>query len=337
MKSIILAALVSLIFFTPCNAQSLYKVEVLQVGNLVAFDDLYNGLVMELEQNGLKRGETLQINRTVIDADAEAGLWERVKILFRIKSTAGEIIDKGPDLIVTIGTPATKYSKDKIVKAGIPLVFTSVAIPELVGCVSKTQAGPGFTGITIYMDPSDVLRIAQLGLPGMKKIGIIHSDDDNAIAYTEESKTKASQLGLEVVSRQVKMSDSPGAAAQELINEGIDAFFVPIDSYYGIRDFGPTRDILDLSFQHKIPAISSITGNIRGALLYIAPDFRVIGKLTAGHVAKILKDNAKPESIPVSREENLNVIVDLDASKKMGVELPLQVLQIAKSIEDVIR
>lgn len=238
---------------------------------------------------------------------------------------------------MTIGTPATKYSKDKIVKAGIPLVFSAVAIPELVGCVSKNQAGPGFTGITIYMDPSDVLRIAQLGLPNMKKIGIIHSDDDNAVAYTEEAKAKASQLGLEVVSRQVKMSDSPGSAAQELINEKIDAFFVPIDSYYGIRDFGPTREILKISFENKVPAISSITGNIRGALLYIAPDFQVIGELTGGHVTKILKEKVPPESIPVGSEENLNVIVDLNASNKLGIKLPLQVLQIAKSIDDVIR
>ena len=337
MKRIILAVLVSIIFFSPCYAQTLYKVEVLQVGNLAAFDDLYDGLVMELEKNGLTRGKNLRINRTVIDADAEAGLWEKVKILFRIKSTAGDIIDKRPDLIVTIGTPATKHSKDKIIKAGIPLVFSSVAIPELVGCVSKTQAGPGFNGITIYMDPSDLLRIAQLGLPNIKKIGIIHSDDDNAVAYTEEAKIKAAKLGLEVVSRQVKMSESPAAAYRELIDEGIDVFFAPIDTYYGIRDFGPTREILDLSFEHKVPVISSVTGNIRGALLYIAPDFLVIGKLTSGHIIKILKDKAKPESIPVAREENLNVIVDLEASKKLGIELPLQVLQVAKSIEDVIR
>ncbi|MBN2297273.1 MAG: hypothetical protein JXM72_01695 [Deltaproteobacteria bacterium] len=336
MNRIILAVLISIVFFTPCYGQTPYKVEVLQVGNLAAFDDLYEEMVRELERNGLARGTSLQINRTVIDADAEAGLWEKVKILFRIKSAAGEIIDKRPDLVVTIGTPATKYSKDKIIKAGIPLVFTSVAIPELVGCVSKTQAGQGFTGITIYMDPTDVLRIAMLGLPNLKKIGIIHSDDDNAVAYTEESKTKASQLGLQVVSRQVKMSESPTAAAKELIDEGIGAFFVPIDSYYGIRDFGPTKEILDISFEYKVPAISSITGNIRGALLYIAPDFLVIGKLTSGHILKILKDKAKPESIPVGREENLNVIVDLEASKKLGIELPLQVLQVAKSIEDVL-
>jgi len=336
MKKIVLAVLVSIVFLAPCYAQTTYKVEVLQAGNIVAFDDLYDAMVKELDNNGLSRGKTLQINRTVIDADAEAGLWEKVKILFRIKNSAGEIIDKRPDLVVTVGTPATKHSKDKIIKAGIPLVFTSVAIPELVGCASKTQAGPGFTGITIYMDPTDVLRIAMLGLPNVKKIGIIHSDDDNAVAYTEESKAKAAQLGLQMISRQVKMSESPTAAAKELIDEGIGAFFVPIDSYYGIRDFGPTKEILDISFEYNVPAISSITGNIRGALLYIAPDFRVIGKLTGDHVTKILKDKVKPENLPVARDENLNVIVDLESSKKLGIDLPIQILQVAKSIEDVI-
>lgn len=333
MKKLCIATLMCFVFFGTCYAQSSCHVEVLQVGNLEAFDDLYSSLVKRLEANGL---EQVRVNRTVIDADAEAGLWEKVKILYRIKHVTGDIIDKKPDLVVTIGTPATKYSKDKIISAGIPLVFSAVAIPELVGCATKTKAGRGFTGTTIYMDPSDIMQIMLLGLPNIKKIGIVHSDDENAIAYSEEARSKASQLGLEVITRQVKISESPENAAMELVNGGIDAFFAPIDSYYGLRDFGPTKKILELSFEHKIPAISSITGNIRGAILYIAPDFRVIGELTGDQVLKILKDKTDPESIPVNREKNLNVVVDLAALKKMGIELPLEVLQIARSIEDTI-
>ena len=39
-----------------------------------------------------------------------------------------------------------------------------------------------------------------------------------------------------------------------------------------------------------------------------------------------------PGDIPVIRQQSLNIIVDLDASKKLGIVLPFQILQLAKTI-----
>lgn len=332
MKQILLGVLSVIILASPCRAETVYSVEILQVGNLLSFDQLCQSTVKGLEKHGFVEGKNLRVRRTVIDADAEAGLWEKVKILMKIKNAAGDIVSRKPDLVVTIGTPATQHSKDKILKAGIPLVFSGVAIPELVGCASKTKAGQGFTGVTIYMDPLDVIRISQLALPNMKKLGIIYSDDDNAIAYSEETAKKAPQLGIEVILKQISMSSSIAPAATELVSQGIDAFFIPIDKYYGIRNFKEAEDIARISYKNKVPCISSISGDTKGSLLYIAPDFHVIGDLTSNQVARILKDKTAPGDIPVIRQENLNIIVDLDASKKLGIELPLQILQLAKTI-----
>ncbi len=331
MKRMLLCMFSLLIMFGPCRAE-VYTVEVLQVGNLLAFDHLYQGTVKGFEKHGLVEGKNLTIRRTVIDADAEAGLWEKVKILIKIKGAAGDIVSRKPDVVITVGTPATKYAKDRFLKAGIPLVFTGVAIPELVGCPSKTKPAKGLTGVTIYMDPLDVIRISQLALPSMKKIGIIHSDDENAVAYTEETAAKAPQLGVQVISKQVGMGDSIVPAIEEMIAQKIDAFFIPIDKYYGLRDFREAIDLGRMSHESKIPCVSSITGEIKGSLLYIAPEFRVIGDLTSDQVARILNDKLKPEDVPIIRQENLTIIVDLDAAKKLGIDLPLQILQIAKAI-----
>ena len=87
-----------------------------------------------------------------------------------------------------------------------------------------------------------------------------------------------------------------------------------------------------MSHENMIPCISSITGDIKGSLLYIAPEFRTIGDLTSDQTARILNDKLKPEDIPIIRQENLIIIVDLDAAKKLGIDLPLQILQLAKTI-----
>jgi len=334
-KKTIYLVLVFLFCALPCQGAG-YRIEILQVGNVDAFDMAVAAIKAELAKNGLVEGQNLSINRTVIDADAEAGLWEKAKIFLKIKSNASRIADAKPDLVITVGTPATKYSKDKIIAAGIPLLFTGVAIPELVGCRSKTQAGPGFSGATIYMDPKDVLQLAKLALPNLKVMGVIHSDDENAVAYVQEAKAKAAQLGITIHAKQVNKSDKLTPAANELVAKGIDAFFIPIDVYYALRDYEPTKELRAFTHTKKIPGIASVIGGhkgSRGAVLYIAPDFRVIGGLSGKQAVKILKEGVKPETLPVARQEKLDIHIDLVELKALDLQLPMQVLQLAKPLD----
>ncbi|HPA85366.1 MAG TPA: ABC transporter substrate binding protein, partial [Deltaproteobacteria bacterium] len=163
--------------------QKTFTIEVLQVTNVEPFERVYQGFMQELSAAGLVEGQNLKVNRRIIDFDVEkGGLWKKVGVLFEIKSTASKIVEARPDLVLTVGTPATKYAKDKIVAAGIPLVFTAVAIPEAAGCKSLTVAGPGFTGATLYLDMADALKIARLAFPDIKTVGIVHTDDDNTLA-----------------------------------------------------------------------------------------------------------------------------------------------------------
>lgn len=335
MKKTIYLVLVFLFCALPCQGAG-YRIEILQVGNVDAFDMAVAAIKAELAKNGLVEGQNLSINRTVIDADAEAGLWEKAKIFLKIKSNASRIADAKPDLVITVGTPATKYSKDKIIAAGIPLLFTGVAIPELVGCRSKTQAGPGFSGATIYMDPKDVLQLAKLALPNLKVMGVIHSDDENAVAYVQEAKAKAAQLGITIHAKQVNKSDKLTPAANELVSKGIDAFFIPIDVYYALRDYEPTKELRAFTHTKKIPGIASVIGGhkgSRGAVLYIAPDFRVVGGLSGKQAVKILKEGVKPETLPVARQEKLDIHIDLVELKALDLQLPMQVLQLAKPLD----
>lgn len=312
-----------------------YRIEVLQVGNVDAFDTAINSMKAELAKNGLIEGQNLNIKRTVIDADAEAGTWERVKILLRIRTSTAKIVEAKPDLVVTVGTPATKYSKEKIIAAGIPLLFTCVAIPELVGCKSKHEAGPGFSGATLYMDPTDVLQMTRLAFPNLKTLGAIHSDDENAVGYVAEAKGKALKMGITMYARQVNKSAQITPVANELLDKGIEAFFVPIDVYYALRNYEPTRDLAAISHKTKAPVISSVLGGAkgsRGGLLYIAPDFRVVGTLSGKQATRVLKEGVKPETLPVARQEKLDIIIDLVELKSLGITLPMQLLQLAKPL-----
>ncbi|MEN6473135.1 MAG: ABC transporter substrate binding protein [Syntrophaceae bacterium] len=331
------ACLIATLFFIcslPCWGMN-YHLEILQVGNLESFDMAVASMKAELAQNGLVEGRNLKINRTIIEASVNASAWEKAKIFLKIGSNASRIAKAKPDLVVTVGTPATKYSKDKIIAAGIPLVFTGVAIPELVGCRSKTQAGPGFTGTTIYLEPLDVLQTLKLAFPRLKTLGIIYSDDENAALYVEDIKRSCARLGIAVYAKQVKQSEKITPVAVDLKAKGIDAFYMPLDSYYTLRDYEPIRELRALAYQKKIPVIGSVIGgptHSRGAILFIASDFKTVGGLTGKQVVKILKDGIKPEAIAIARQEKLEVFIDRGELKAQGLSLSPQILEIAQPL-----
>jgi putative ABC transport system substrate-binding protein len=325
---------VLVIFSIPClAAEKTYRIEVLQVTAIEPFKNAYNGFVKELEKNGIVKGQNLTINRTIIDFDVEkSGLWKKIGLLLRIRSEASRIAAEKPDLVLTIGTPATKYGKDKIIAAGIPVVFTAVAIPTAAGCKSVTEAGPGFTGATLWMDMNGVVKIMRLAFPKAKSIGVIHSEDDNAVAQVEELKKSAPSAGFTVLSRQIDKNAHITSVAQEL-NKQIDLSVIPLDTYYAMRNNEASKELRDLNTTMKIPGVVLAYVKVPGGVLYIGSDFANIGALSGRHAAKILKEGVKPETLPVMRQEDLGIMVDTKEMKALGVELPMGILQLAKSVE----
>jgi len=310
------------------------KIQVLQVTNIEPFQKSYLGFLHELERNGYVLGKNLEIRRKIIGFDMEkSNMWSKIGVLMQLKSETMKIVDEKPDLVLTIGTPATKYTRDKITSAGIPLVFSSVAIPTAAGCRSMTQGGPGCTGATLYMSMKDALKIVKLAFPQLKTIGIIHSDDENGIAHTEEAKKMAISFGMTVISREVNKNSKITPLLEELQQKGVEAFAVPLDTYYGLRNYEACHEMEKFSTETKIPIFSFALMKVPGAILYVGSDFGEIGTLAGHQAALILKGEAKPDTLPILRQEDLKIMVDVKQMKALNWQLPMDILQIAQSVE----
>jgi putative ABC transport system substrate-binding protein len=327
MKTLNVLPVLVLLLASPCSG---YHVEVLQVSNIGAFDDAYEGFVQELANNGVVEGGNLTVNRQVIDADADANLWKKMSILLKIKSAASRIVDAKPDLVLTISTPATKYAMEKIRGAGIPLVFCCVANPPVVGCPSVSQPAPGITGATLYQDPLNFLVLSQMVKPGLRNLGMIYSDDDNAVAFNTEMTRKASRLGITVLSREVEKSADLTPVALELVEAGAECFAIPLDAYYGLRNQEHGKELFAVADQHNIPVFAFVNYDEKGALFYAGPDFRHIGILSGRQATAILKDGRMPEELPILKQEELQVYVDKGIARRLGIELSQELLKVAK-------
>lgn len=316
------------------SQEKTYKIEVLQITDLISFQIAYDGFLTELQRNGLVLGKNLFIKRTIIDFDIRnPSLWKKMKALVRIRSEASRIAEEKPDLVLTVGTPVTRYAKDKIISAGIPVVFTAVAFPEQAGSKSLTEAGPGFTGATSYMKMSEAVRIIRLALPSVKKVGIVHSDSSGVASHMEEALEEGRTYGFDFLISEADMNDPITPYLQDLQASGVQAFAVPPDPYYTINDYETAGELGSFSKSARIPILSLVIVRFPGAVLYVGTDFELIGAFSGRQAVKILTQGVKPESLPILRQQDLTVLVDQNLAKAYGLKLSTEILRIAKPIE----
>jgi putative tryptophan/tyrosine transport system substrate-binding protein len=124
--------------------------------------------------------------------------------------------------------------------------------------------------------------------------------------------------------------------SQELLKEGIDAFLVPVDTYYGLRNFEPLIDLTQMSLSTKVPIVSSVMSgsHVPGVVLFVAPDFFIVGALAGENAVKILKDGVKPESLPVKRQLELKPMINFEIAQKIGLEIPSVLIQVVKDFNE---
>jgi putative ABC transport system substrate-binding protein len=312
------------------DEQRAYKIEVLQVTDIEPYQQSLDGFLKTLQDSGFTAGENLSVHRTKIDFDVErGGFWDKVGVVLRIREEARRIALAKPDLVLTIGTPATRYARGLLDDARIPVVFTAVANPVDAGCESLTDAGPGATGATLYTDMRESLKIVKQIFPSLQRIGMVHTDDDNGIAHVAATKATAQELGLSVDSREVNKREPIVPALKQLYAGGAGAqmFAVPLDTYYGLRNYEPAKDLGDFGTEYRLPVVSFALVRVPGAMLYVGADFQAVGQLAGQQAAKILKRHVRPDILPILRQEKPTVLVDPERTAALKVSLPPQLLQ----------
>lgn len=315
---------------TSMDAPKSYKIEVLQVTDIAPYQESLNGFLKTLREAGIVQGENLVVNRVKIDFDIEnGGFWDRMSLLRRIKDEAERITISRPDLVLTIGTPATKYARRAFEIARIPAVFTAVANPMDAGASSLVDGGLGMTGSTLHVEMTDSLKIVRDIFPTVTRIGMVHTDDDNGVNHVEAVRASAEKFGVAVTSKQVNKQDNIVPALKEMYidGKGVQMFGVPLDTYYGMRNYEPTRDLSDFAIERKIPVTSFALVPVPGAMLYVGAEFATVGSLAGMQAVKILKYQKKAEVLPVLRQETPTVLIDPKRVADLKVNLSASILE----------
>jgi putative ABC transport system substrate-binding protein len=253
----------------------------------------------------------------------------------RADAQLAELRAAGPELVFALGTQAVLLARGQL--GAIPIVFTAVTNPVVSRVVpSWDGSGGALAGNSNWIAPETVLHVFQLAVPGLARLGMLRSRNAGVVSAAELQAMRArlAQPGapaLEVVEAVVDDERGIAGAVRALRDARVQALWVPID-FTIYQNMAAVRDALGRS---GVPIVTSALQAARsGAAAGVVVDYELLGQRAAVLALDVLERRRAPASIPVETMRSYQVIVDLDAARRCGYELPLSLLVIADVLLD---
>src|SRR5215813_11556545 len=242
-----------------------------------------------------------------------------------LPSLADDLIRLEPDVVVAIGTGATRAAKSAT--QTIPIVFARIGDPIGYGLVpSLSRPGGNLTGVSLLTRELEGKRLELLitAVPDAKRVGVLWDASFPAAGQVfKEIEEAARPLNLELVPAEVRGPDDFEPAFRAMVEERASAMSVP---GLGII-FGEHRQrLLDLTAKARLPAMFLRREFVEaGGLMSYGPSWRDMYRRAAAHVDKILK-GANPAEIPVEQPMKFELVVNLKTAKALGLTIPYTLL-----------
>jgi len=238
-----------------------------------------------------------------------------------------EIKSKRPDLVLTLGSIATKVVKEEI--KDIPIIFTMVVDPVREGLLESTQRpGSNLTGVSLAIPVLFQFRTFKTFLPTLRKIGIIYNPAKLKLTV-EEAKLAAREMNLELVLRPISSEGDISQVINGLIGS-VDGIWAPVDS--SVFNTESLKSLLLFSLSNNLPVMGFSASFVKaGAVLGVYCDYRDIGRQAAEMGIRVLKGE-KPAELPVALPIRTKLAINQSIAKKMGVEPPPEMLKEAEFV-----
>jgi putative ABC transport system substrate-binding protein len=291
---------------------------ITQIVSHPSLDAAREGFKKALADNGYTAGKNVNFDEQNAQGDQATAT-----------NIAGKFNTDQKDLVLAIATPTAQSAVQAISNA--PVLFTAVTDPVTADLVdSMEKPGGNATGTSDGL-PDDVVS-KQLDLikqlkPGAKTVGIVYSSGEvNSQVQVEAVKKAAGKMGLQVKESTVSNSGEVQQAAQSL---DVDAFYVPTDN----NVVSALGSLIQVAESKKLPVIAAEGDSVRnGAVATYGIDYDKLGYQTGEMAVKILKGEAEPESMQVETQSDLGLYVNEAAAKRMGVEVPADLLKSATTV-----
>jgi putative ABC transport system substrate-binding protein len=215
----------------------------------------------------------------------------------------------------------------------VPIVFISGEDPVRAGLVaSLAHPGGNLTGINFFNREiaGKQLEFLRELVPSAKRIAVLVNPKDTRIMEGTlgdiEPAARAKGLKIQVVRASTSLEIE--TAFDAFASERPDALFVSSDPFFGSRRL----QLSLLAMRHAVAAIYSGREYAEvGGLITYGSDITDAYRRAGVYVGRILK-GAKPEDMPVVQADKLELIVNVQSARALGISVPQSLLIAADEV-----
>jgi putative ABC transport system substrate-binding protein len=250
--------------------------------------------------------------------------------LDRLPALAAELIGLKVDVIVTVGTPATRAAQHAT--HTIPIVIATAA--DLVGqgfIASLARPGGNITGLELE-DAQLVgkrFELLKAAAPAISRVAVLSNPANPAFDHLlSEATNQARALGLQLQRVEARAPDAFDAAFAAMAERQAEALMIMDDTLlfdYRVR-------LLDLAISHRLPTLAGLRAFAEaGSLLAYSRSLPAMYRRAASYVDKILK-GANPGDLPVEQPMRFELVINLKTARALGITMPPSLLLLADEI-----
>lgn len=317
-RAAVLTALLLVAVTAPVSAQGKpQRIGVLHPGG--AQSETIDGLRQGMKDLGLQEGAALQLD--VRDVGGDASGTEKEAIALEKENVS---------LIYALTTPV--ITKTKAATSKTPIVFCIGSDP-VTGKLVDSFVLPGgrLTGVHYLVRDLTGKRLELLKeiLPKVSRV-VSFYDPSNRVASegAAMAREEAKRLGIKLIERHVGSVEELTAELQKLKTGDADAFLFSPDPMVGSK----SQEIIDVARAKRIPTMFQEQSLVaKGALAAYGQNYREIGRISAKYVQRVL-GGANPREMKIETVDSVELAINLQTAKHIGVTIPPQVLARATKV-----
>ncbi len=308
--AVMLIAVMSVIVLAGCSTKDkVFKIGVNQYVTHAALDASYQGFVDALAEAGYIDGENIKIDLQNAQGDQATA-----------NTIANKLINDNNDMILAIATPSAQAVANAT--KDIPILITAVTDPAGSGLVASNEAPGGNVSGTSDLTPiKNQIDLLTKLVPEAKNIAILYcSSESNSKIQAEIAEAAAAEIGLTTVDATVSNSNEIQQVVQSLVGK-VDAIYAPTDNI--IASGMPTVALV--ANDNGIPVICGESGMVdAGGLATNGIDYYKLGWLTGEQAVKIIKGEAKTETMPIAYlpDDQYTIQINEEVATQLGITIP---------------
>jgi putative tryptophan/tyrosine transport system substrate-binding protein len=249
----------------------------------------------------------------------------------QLPELAADLARRQVAVIVAVATPAAFAAK--AATTTVPIVFVSPEDPVGLGLVASLARPDGnLTGINWFASELAAKRLELLRelVPGAARVALLVEPANVRITErtVRDVEAAARAMGLQIRVLNANTSREIDTAFATLASERPDALFVGSSSFFNARRV----QLAHWATHHKVPATYTGREYVEaGGLMSYGASLPDAWRQVGAYAGRILK-GAKPAELPVVQSTKLELVINAQTSRILGLEIPPTLLARADEV-----